>query len=156
MRTFDAMGLELCSFQAKIFEASVSESNLSSPLFVKYYMYSREARSLDEGLFVTGFPDCERIISDMNIKYRNVRGSRKYSEQAMYWMGYLYRYWCYTRQVPSRYVYNLIKPDELNALYFAYHSLDPDAAITRITEARGIASEKTALESLRKAYFSKS
>ena len=35
-------------------------------------------------------------------------------------------------------MYKIIKPDELRKLFFPYHSLDPEQAIERIMEAKGM------------------
>lgn len=54
---------------------------------------------------------------------------------------YIYWYWCYTLEKTSKQVYRIIKPIELRDLYYPYHSLDCQAAIERILEAKGISSE---------------
>jgi len=54
----------------------------------------------------------------------------------MYWIGYIYRYWCFTDTVSSKNLYRRIKPDELRKLYFPYHSMDPGQAVERIKEAK--------------------
>lgn len=64
-------------------------------------------------------------------------GKIKYSEDELYWIGYIYRYWCYTREKSSKQVYRIVKPAELRQLYFPYHSLAPSQAIERILEAKG-------------------
>lgn len=53
----------------------------------------------------------------------------RYSANELYWIGYLYRYWAYTRECGSKSVYKIIKPGDLKKLYFPYHSLDPAQAI---------------------------
>ena len=55
----------------------------------------------------------------------------------MHWIGYIYRYWAYTYEKSSKQLFKYIKPDELRALYFPYHSLDPAQAIERIIESKG-------------------
>lgn len=65
----------------------------------------------------------------------------------MYWIGYLYRYFCYTYDFSSRKVYGLLKPKELRPLYPAYHTLGCDQAIERILESKGISfSEEAELQ----------
>jgi hypothetical protein len=39
-----------------------------------------------------------------------------------------------------------IKPAELRLLYYPYHSLDPEQAIERILEAKGISLQNTEIE----------
>ena len=66
----------------------------------------------------------------------SIRLKTKYAENELYWMGHLYRYWCYTYERTSKQVYRIMKPTELRTLYFPYHSLDNSAAIERILEAK--------------------
>lgn len=152
MKNFDNKGLVICTLQAKLFEMSVQQSTLSSPVFIRYFMRSEEAVLLDDTSYLFSSSDCERIIHDMNEKYGKIQGNKKFSEQSMYWMGYLYRYFSYTRDINSKTVYGIIKPQELHALYLPYHTLDPGAAVDRILEAKNIKNQNLALDSLKKAY----
>jgi len=65
-------------------------------------------------------------------------GKVKYSSEALYWIGYLYRYMAYTYDLSSKQVYKIIKPKELNELYYVYHTFDCSQAIERILEQKGI------------------
>lgn len=65
-------------------------------------------------------------------------GSVKYTHNEMFWIGYLYRYFCYTRELSSTQVYKIVKPKELRGLFLAYHTMDPSQAIERILEAKGL------------------
>ena len=56
----------------------------------------------------------------------------------MYWIGYLYRYFSYTYELPSTRVYKIVKPKELRGLFLPYHTLSIEQAIERILEAKGI------------------
>lgn len=40
MRKFDHEGLEIASFQAELFEASVTQTNTSSPIFLRRFLLS--------------------------------------------------------------------------------------------------------------------
>lgn len=41
----------------------------------------------------------------------------------------------------SKQLYRIIKPEELERLYYPYHSLDPEQAIERIKEAKRLTEE---------------
>lgn len=69
-------------------------------------------------------------------------GSIQYGEEELYWMGYFLRFWSLTRNVSSKSIYKIVGGRELAGLYLAYHGLDPDVAIERILESRGIAPEE--------------
>ncbi|MBQ8847276.1 MAG: hypothetical protein IJ006_09055 [Lachnospiraceae bacterium] len=71
----------------------------------------------------------------------------------MYWTGYLYRYWAYISGMSSKQLYRIIKPEELEKLYYQYNSHDPEQAIERIKEAKGLTEEdqiKRGVEILRR------
>lgn len=99
-------------------------------------MNSLVAKRMDKGSFLFESSTSESIIF-AEIEY----GKAKFSDIEIYWIGYIYRYWCYTLEKTSKQVYRIIKPMELRDLYYPYHSLDCQAAIERILEAKGISSE---------------
>ena len=83
-----------------------------------------------------------RAIEEINEEFGDsTYGKEKYSENELYWIGYLYRYWAYTYQKTSKQLYRMTKPKELRELYYPYHSLDPAQAIERILEAKGMKEE---------------
>ena len=102
--------------------------------------------------FLSEAEDIESTLGKLKSKHNLERGSIKYSEDSLYWMGYLYRYWCYTYQAKSRSVYKIIQAEELHSLYLPYHTLDPGTAIRRILEAKNLPQERSALDCLKKAY----
>ena len=152
MRDFDEAGLQRCKFQARLFELSASRTHGSSSVFIRSFMNSRFSALLDSDSFVFSDYDSEKIISEMSRSYKLDRGNGKYSAEELYWIGYLYRYWCYVYLLSSRSVYAIVKPEELRSLYLPYHSLDPDSAIRRICEVKGIEPERSIVDSLRKAH----
>ena len=151
-RDFDEKGLSLCKFQARLFEKSVTATGGSSLFFIKSFMNSEEALHIDMDGFLSEAEDVESTLGKLKSKYNLERGSIKYSEESLFWMGYLYRYWCYTYQTNSRSVYKIIQADELHSLYTPYHTLDPGTAIRRILEAKKLPEERSALDCLKKAY----
>lgn len=144
MRTFDEIGLKLCRMQAALFALSASELECSSPIFLRRFMMSRVAARMDQEGFL--YESCSEynILEEINEEYgQTVYGKEKYGTEELYWMGYLYRYWCYTYEISSKQVYKLVKPKELRGLYYPYHSLDPAQAIERILESKDIHEEDT-------------
>ena len=53
-------------------------------------------------------------------------GKEKYNAEELYWIGYIYRYWCYTRELTSKQLYKIIKPKEsiVLPLIFEYKLAD--------------------------------
>ena len=142
MKKMDEIGLKLCKIQGEIFAASASETDCSSLIFMRRFMNSQLARRMDLGGFLFEACDVSRAIEEINEEFgESAYGKEKYSEEELYWIGYLYRYWAYTYQKTSKQLYRLTKPKELRELYYPYHSLDPAQAIERILEAKGMNEE---------------
>ena len=140
MKKIDETGLRICRMQAAVFEASASLLNCSSLIFIRRFMNSRVAQRMDLESFLFEACDVNQVIEQIEAEFgASSYGKEKYAGSELYWIGYIYRYWCYTCQKTSKQVYRIIKPKELRDLYFPYHSLDPAQAIERILEARGLA-----------------
>ena len=142
MKNFDDYGLKLCRYQGELFSISKEKVECSSPVFLRRFMYSDVARRMDgEGFLfeTTGQID---VINEIDAQFgKSDYGKIKYDKEELYWMGYLYRYWSYTREVSSKKLYKMIKPGELKKLYYPYHSLDPAKVIERIMEANQLREE---------------
>ena len=133
MRKFDKDGLILCEMQGQVFEMSIETTSTSSEIFIRRFMQSIIAKSLDSGDILQTNIQPKDIFERIIEQY----GSVKYSPNEMYWIGYIYRYFSYTYEKSSSQVYKIIKPKELRELFFAYHTMDPSQAIERILEAKG-------------------
>ncbi len=146
MREFDENGRILCKIQARIFEQSIEKTKCSSAVFLRRFMLSSVAERFDKISFL--FESCsdDAVFEEIENQFGvSSYGSEKYSENELYWMGYIYRFWCYTHEKTSKQVYEIIKPKELRLLYFPYHSLDNAAVVGRILEAKNISEKETDL-----------
>ena len=138
MRKMDSLGLRLCSYQAELFERSLSGTECSSKIFVRRFMNSDLARRMDSIGFLFDSLDVSDALAELDAQYGpSSYGNEKFSNEEMHWVGYIYRYWAYTYELSSKQLYKKKKPDELRKLYFPYHSLDPLQAIERILEGTG-------------------
>jgi len=139
MKKIDTDGLLLCKMQAQTFESSISKCETSSEVFIRRFMYSRIAKEFDSLIFLEQNIGEKEIFIRLDEEYgKSNYGSKKYTANEMYWIGYIYRYFSYTNDMSSIRVYKLIKPRELRGLFLSYHTLDPAQAIERILEAKGI------------------
>ena len=142
MRAFDEIGLKLSRMQAELFVLSASKLECSSPIFLRRFMLSKVAARMDQDGFLYESCTVDGILQEIEEEFGATNyGKEKYSTEELYWMGYLYRYWCYTYEKSSKQVYKLMKPKELRGLYYPYHSLDPAQAIERILEAKNLGEE---------------
>ena len=139
MRKIDTYGLKLCNFQAELFQKSLNETTCSSKIFIRRFMLSDLAKRMDSEGFLFDAIDVTDALCEIEEQFGPSNyGTIKFSTEELYWAGYIYRYWSYTARKSSKQVYQIVKPDELQKLYFPYHSLDPEIAIERIKEAHGI------------------
>lgn len=135
MRKLDSNGLMVAKYQATIFERSVDECECSSPYFLKRYLKSEvlfELETRDQELLSF---DVNDAMSKIKAEFGNLKyGTKKYSKDVMFWIGYFYAYVCYTRECPLRIVYSLINPQSLADLYYVYHTQSEEWCISRILE----------------------
>ncbi len=142
MKKMDNYGLRLCKYQAELFEKSIDRTECSSKIFIRRFMHSDYAKRMDIQGFLCGAEDVDDALLEIELEYGvSDYGKDKMHREAMYWTGYIYRYWSYISGKSSKQIYKIVKPDELSKLYYPYHSLDPEAVIERIKEAKGIVDE---------------
>lgn len=139
MRKIDHDGLLLCKIQGAIFENSLKKTNTSSEIFIRRFMLSDIVKQFDSKVYLDGTLTKDEVFELIEEEYGESNyGKNKYNSEALYWIGYLYRYFSYTYELTSKQVYRYVKPKELNGLYLAYHTLSCAQAIERILEAKNI------------------
>ncbi len=128
--------LALCDEQGFLFEQSASLS-LNSPTFIRRYMNSALALSLDEeedDVYAFSLTDLFAIVNAPYPQIQEGIAGKHYPKEVLYWMGYLYRYWAYYRYRNSKSLYRLCPSTTLYPAYFAYHTMDPKTAIENLEE----------------------
>ena len=139
MKKMDKDGLLLCDLQGNTFELSLELTATSSEIFMRRFMYSKVVKMIDNESVLQMNMQPKDIIKQIEEEYKESKyGSVKYTKNEMYWIGYLYRYFSYTYELPSTRVYKIVKPKELRGLFLPYHTLSIEQAIERILEAKGI------------------
>ena len=138
MREIDRDGRLLCELQGKIFEISADEYGTSSAVFVRRYMNSDYAAIMDRGGFIDRPTDAEEAFASLDAQYGlSTYGSETYTPDELFWIGYIYRYWAYVFEMSSKAVYRICNVSDMHSVYYAYHSMDPMAAVQRLMEAKG-------------------
>lgn len=139
MKKIDKDGLLLCELQAKAFELSAERSLSSSEIFIRRFMNSLIAKSIDNDAILQTNIQAKDILDRIDEQYgMSEYGSVKYTKNELYWIGYIYRFFAYTYDVSSVQVYKIIKPKELRGLFLPYHTMAPEQAIERILEAKNL------------------
>lgn len=139
MKEMDKDGLILCELQGKAFELSVDLCDEGSQIFVRRFMNSKTANEFDTlAILQTNLRERD-VLERIDEEYgKSDYGTIKYSQNEMFWIGYIYRYWSYTYGKSSRQLYRIVKPKELRDLFLPYHTLSPAQAIERILESKGL------------------
>ncbi len=151
MKKIDKDGVLLCELQARAFELSSSVMLTSSAIFIRRFMNSKVAKSMDSTAFLQLNIAEKDILDSINEEYGvSQYGKVKYTKNELYWIGYIYRYYAYTYGISSRQAYKLIKAKELRDLFLPYHTMDPAQAIERILESKGLALDEE--EKLKRQY----
>lgn len=147
MSNLDHDALSLCEFQGNLFEQSLEKTQCSSAVFLRRFMKSDVAKRMDRPGFLNSAEDIDSVFKDIDDQYGpSSYGTVKYNREELFWIGYIYRYWCLNKKISSLSAYKMIKPSELRTFYQAYHSLDPQQAIDRILESKNLLETEDPIE----------
>lgn len=138
MKEFDHTGLLLAEYQGKLFEKS-TELNCSSAIFIRRFLHSDYVKKMDQN-------DTSSLTLDVNEGIDSIQkqfgdsdyGKTKYSKSAMFWIGYMYRYLSYTREVTTRFVMKLFPYSQLNDVYYSFHTQDPEWCVNSLLEMNNL------------------
>lgn len=131
------VNLKICRFQGEIFEKSIDMINCGSSSFIRNFMYSDIASHIDNGNIMLETLSINQIFNEYIKQYGNKKiGKKKYNGKSLYWIGYIYRYWCQKEDITSKSAYRLINGSQLYTLYSPYHTMSPDKVIKRIMETK--------------------
>lgn len=149
MKPLSSMEIQLCKKQAKIFEASIKSAEYSSPIFIRRFMYSSVAKSMDDELFLYTSNSVEDVFAILDQEFgKSSYGKEKYSEEQMYWIGYIYRCLSIKYHLSSKSVYKLFNAKDIVKYYNICHTFDIVDAAERMMES--ISYDSTSIE--QKAY----
>lgn len=138
MRKFDHEGLIIANFQAKLFEESVKKKKYSSAMFLECFKNSTCAKKLDNKN--SAFIDLNRgfFFEEMEEEYGQLKHDECFDSKAMFWLGYITRYICYTRNLSTQFLFEIINPLELLKHYNVYHTQSEEWVINRILDTKGL------------------
>ena len=136
MKEFDHNGLMLAEYQGKLFEKS-AELDCSSSIFIRRFLHSELLNDLDNSKSIS-FDINEGIKSILEQFGDSSYGKEKYSKAALFWIGYMYRYIAYTREQPTSFIMKLFDHKQMNAVYYSYHTQDPEWCIKSLLNLNGM------------------
>lgn len=132
----NSLQMALCDTQGQLFELS-AEQGYTSESFIKAYMTSDVASDMDKEFHHIQWAGKAYILSRMEEELSGVltKDGEVYDQEALYWMGYLYRYWHFYTGESSREIYKQAPARTMNVVYLMYHTMSPELAIDRLKEA---------------------
>lgn len=136
MNPLTSLEIKLCQAQAKIFEASVNKTSYSSPIFIRRFMYSSIAKSMDDKLYLYQSDTIYDAFNTLDNEFGiSNYGKRKFSEDQMFWIGYIYRCISLKYNLSSKSVFSLFNADDIVKYYNICHTFDIVDAAERMMES---------------------
>ena len=138
MKKIDDIGLFECRYVSDLFEYSTKMKDCSSKVFIKAFVYSSIQKRLSSQAFILESLDVPAAYEIIKKEKKLTRGKEIYPSYVMAWIGYIMKYFAYVTNISETALYRKVKPEEFYSLYDAYHSLDNDLVVKRISEAKNI------------------
>lgn len=131
----NSLQMTLCDTQGQLFELA-AEQGYASEAFIKAYMTSAVAADMDKEFHHIQWAGKAYILSRMEEELSDMltKSGEIYDKEALYWMGYLYRYWHFYTGESSREIYKQAPARTMNVVYLMYHTMSPELAIDRLKE----------------------
>ena len=136
MREFDHAGYILADYQGRIFRDSVEQTDYSSFTFFKLYKNSNFLKRFDMNLdYLETFMTSDAFVS-LNDQFNCLEKEKdnKFEKESMYWLGYLYRYISYTREVSTKKIMDVLPPFDLITRHHLYYLEDIEENIKSMLE----------------------
>lgn len=141
MRKFDHNGLLLTEYQAKLFEKSF-DLNCSTGIFIRRFLHSDLLIKIDTN-------DPNALPLDVNNGINSILeqfgdsdyGKVKLPKNTLFWIGYMYRYISYTREVSTKFAFKLFDYRQMADVYYTFHTQDPEWCIRNLIEINHYNSE---------------
>lgn len=129
------MQLKLCDIQGRLFELS-TEKGIGSSCFIKIFMNSETAKSLDSTYNRMQWAGEEYLLEEVldGAKDNVNLEIEMYSKDMIYWIGYLYRYWHYYTGESSKAIYKQAPVETMKRNYLMFHTMAPEVAIEDLKE----------------------
>ena len=137
MKAFNHKGLLLAEHQGKLFEKS-AELDCSTAVFLRRFFHSDYLKKLDQNEGLSLSLDVNEAIASIESQFgASTYGKTKFAKSALFWIGYMYRYISYTRQVSTKFVMRLFPYQQLNDVYYSFHTQDPEWCVRSLLEMNG-------------------
>jgi len=125
MKPLDSIDIILCRLNAKLFEESVEKTSYSSPVFIRRFMMSTLAKSFDKKVYLFLSTSSEECFDMLDEEFgESTYGTKKYTKDQMFWIGYIYRVIALKYNLSSKAVYKLFNAEKIIKYYNIGHTFD--------------------------------
>jgi len=122
--------IQLCKIQARLFALAYARG-YDPQSFVSAFMLSETAAGLDAPFDRLQWAGelylLEEVVESARLEPSDADGTL--SADALFWAGYLYRYWHFVTGESSREIYRQAPLDVMIDVYPGFHALSPEMAI---------------------------
>jgi len=125
----DLIELQLCEQQARLFE-SLNERHVDPKRFICAYMNSKAVEGLDAAYNRMQWAGEEYIFQEVmdEADLQTDPNAPRYDTEALFYAGWIYRYWHYKTGESSKEIYRQANADEILGSY-GLHIEDNDLAV---------------------------
>lgn len=127
--------LKLCDIQGRLLELS-GRNGFESSSFIEAFMLSDTAGALDSTCNRMQWAGEEYLLEEVKdgAGAALVKNDDIFTENQLYWIGYLYRYWHYYTGESSREIYRQAPVCTMKRNYAMFHTMDPALAVEKLKE----------------------
>ena len=127
--------LQLCDIQGRLFKLS-AKRGISSAEFIKVFMKSATAKALDSTYNWMQWAGEEYLLEEVidEAGDRFEKPGEVYSEELIYWIGYIYRYWHYVTGESSKEIYKQTLVKVMKKNYEQFYMMTPEEVIEILKE----------------------
>lgn len=119
----DSLKIKLCDIQGRLFELSL-QTKYRSDSFIKAFMNSKLAEYLDSEYNRMQWAGEEYLLEELlEEQGEYMEEGEQYSQEMLYWTGYLYRYWHYYTGETSKKIYRQAGAATMRRNYRMFHSM---------------------------------
>lgn len=134
METLSLEKRQLCDIQGRLFVLALKHG-YDCPLFIEAFMNSKTAAALDDVYDRLQWAGEEYILEELNDEVGGLKkAGTVYTEEVMYWTGYIYRYWHYYTNEYSCEIYKSADAKTMNECWLGFHTFDVEMAIDDLKE----------------------
>ncbi len=125
--------MKLCDIQGRLFELS-AQKGYTSATFIKAFMTSPTAKALDSKYNRMQWAGEEYLLEEVAATGELTVGGEVLSQDVLFWIGYVYRYWHYYTGEDSAKIYKQAPVETMHRNYLLFHTMSPELAIEKLKE----------------------